>query len=255
MKKYAWLFIGALFFLPALCSGQPPAKESSEGIFFRANQAYKDGQFKRALEGYLHLIEKGHKNGRLYYNIGNTYYRIEDLGKAILFYERALLLIPRDPDLKFNLAYALDQTTDIIDEPESLISQSFFWLDDSNMREVFYFFMFVNILFFGILVIRLFSRADWTYYLFILLVIFLFIASSSLALKYYQLKWDDRAVILAKEVPVLAGPDPNDIVLFKLHEGAVIHHERSEDVWSLIHLSSEKRGWVRSKTIERIVNF
>jgi len=71
--------------------------------------------------------------------------------------------------------------------------------------------------------------------------------------KWYQLKTDDRAVILTEEVDVLAGPDPQDTVLFKLHEGAVAHHERSEDGWRLIHLTNEKRGWIRSLDLERVI--
>ena len=113
-------------------------------------------------------------------------------------------------------------------------------------------FMLLNVLFFGILLIRLFNKAEWTYYLFIILLIFAVIGSSSFALKWYQSKTDDRAVILAEEVDVLAGPDPQDTALFKLHEGAVVHQERSEDGWCLIHLSSERRGWIRSKDLEKV---
>ena len=100
---------------------------------------------------------------------------------------------------------------------------------------------------------RLFKKTEWTYYLLIVLVIFATIDSSSLALKWYQLKTDDRAVILAKEVDMLAGPYPQDTALFKLHEGAIIHHERSEDGWCLIHLSSERRGWIRSQDMEQVI--
>ena len=64
---------------------------------------------------------------------------------------------------------------------------------------------------------------------------------------------DARAVILKKEVDVLSGPDPNDTVLFKLHEGAIVKHERLEDGWALVQVSEEKRGWVPAKDLERII--
>jgi hypothetical protein len=71
--------------------------------------------------------------------------------------------------------------------------------------------------------------------------------------KWHQLRTDLRAVILAQEAAVLAGPDSNDTVLFKLHEGTTIHRERIEDGWSLIRLSESKRGWLKSSSIEQIL--
>jgi hypothetical protein len=44
-----------------------------------------------------------------------------------------------------------------------------------------------------------------------------------------------------------------NMVLFKLHKGTTVHHERSEDGWSLINLPDEKRGWIRSGALERIM--
>jgi tetratricopeptide (TPR) repeat protein len=253
MRRFIRFIICLLLFLPALSEGEVVIEKSSEEILFEANQAYKEGRFQNAVEGYLRLIEDGLENGHIYYNLGNAFFRLEDLGKAILFYERARLFIPRDADLNFNLSYARDQALDVIDAPQGFISQSFFWLDELNVYEIFLGFTFINILFFGILFIRLFHKAEWTYYAFILFLIFTFIGASSLALKWYQWKTDDRAVILAETVDVVAGPDPQDTVLFKLHEGAVVHHERSEDGWCLIHLSSERRGWIRSLDVERII--
>jgi tetratricopeptide (TPR) repeat protein len=253
MRRFTWLMAFLLFFLPALSMGKGTTEKSLEEIFFEANQAYKDGRFQDAVEGYIRVIDNGLENGHIYYNLGNASLRLGDLGKAILFYERARLFIPRDADLRFNRSYAQDQTRDVIDEPRSFIRQSFFWLDEVNIYEVFFGFTLLNVLLFGILFIRLFNKEEWTYYLFVILLIFAFIGASSLALKWYQLKTDDRAVILTEELDVLAGPDPQDTVLFKLHEGATVHHERSEDGWCLIHVSSERRGWIRSHDLEKVI--
>jgi len=252
MRRFPWLLICSLFFLSSPSLAKGPVEKSSEEIFFEANQAYRDGRFQDAAEGYLRLIENGFENGHVYYNLGNACFRLGDLGRAILFYERARLFIPRDADLNFNLSYARDKTLDAINESPTLIRQGFFWLDELNLSEVFFGFMVLNSLFFAILFVRLFNHSEWTYYLFIVLLIFALIGSSSLALKWYQVKSDERAVVLAKEVDVLAGPHPQDTVLFRLHEGTVVHHERSEDGWCLIHVSRERRGWIRSEDLEKI---
>ena len=72
-------------------------------------------------------------------------------------------------------------------------------------------------------------------------------------LKWYGWAADDRAVVLADEVEVRAGPDRGDTTLFKIHEGTVVHHERSEDDWVLLHQSKDKRGWAESEQLERVL--
>jgi tetratricopeptide (TPR) repeat protein len=227
--------------------------DSAEDFFFKANQAYREDRFHDAVDGYRHLLENGHGNGHIHYNLGNAYLRLNDLGRAILFYERARLLMPRDADLNFNLRFAHDQIRDVMPVSRSVISQSFFWLDDLTFSELFWSFFVLNVSFFLILLIRLFYRAEWTYYLFFILLIFAMITAAAFGYKWYRLNTDTRAVILNEEVNVRSGPDPYDTVLFKLHEGAIVKQERSEDGWALVHLSREKRGWVPAKDLERIL--
>ncbi len=234
----------------------PDANARTNGwdeVFFKANQAYREARFQEAIQGYDRLIRSGPRNGHLYYNLGNAYFKTEQLGPAILNYERARLVIPRDADLNFNLSYARDQMRDAIPQSQGFFQAAFFWLDSLSMGELFLGFAVLNVLFWGILFIRLFLRMEWTYYLFLILLIFWLIGGSSFGLKWYQARSDDRAVVLKKEVSILAGPDVRDTVLFKLHEGTIVHHERSEDGWSLVHLPDKKRGWVKSEAVELIL--
>jgi len=226
---------------------------SVEELYFEANRAYKEDRYPDAINGYLRLIDSGYVNGHLYYNLGNAYFRSGQLGRAILNYKRAQLLIPRDADLNFNLRYALDQTKDAISPAQNLLKQAFFWLDGITLRELMWAVALLNIMFWGILVLRLFVRYEWTYYVFIVLLIFWLVGGASLGVKWYQLKTDPRAVILTGEVDVLAGPESKDTVLFKLHEGTTIYRERTEDGWALIRLSENKRGWLKSTAIEQVL--
>jgi len=248
VKKGIGLTIALL--MAALCvTSDARADNGSEEIFFQANQAYREGHFQRAIEGYLQLIGSGHRKGHIYYNLGNAYFRTDQLGRAILAYERALLLIPRDPDLKFNLSHARDQIRDAIGDSHGSIETVFFWLRSFSCTELFGCFAVLNLLFWSVLVIRLFNRSEWLYYMLLLTFSCWFIAGLSFGLKSYQVSTDDRAVILQDEANILAGPEKSDTVLFKLHEGTVVHRERSEDGWSLVRLSDKKRGWIPSKAI------
>ena len=228
---------------------------STEELFFEANRAYKEGRFQNAIDGYLRLAENGYANGHLYYNIGNAYFRSGQLGRAILNYKRAQLLIPRDADLNFNLRYAFDQTRDAVSPSQNFLNQAFFWLDGMTLRELLWAFGVLNIMFWGILLLRLFTRPEWTYYVSIVLLIFWLVIGGSSAVKWHQLKTDQRAVILAPEADVLAGPDSKDTLLFKLHEGTTVLRERAEDGWCLVRLSESKRGWVPSSDLEPVIIF
>jgi len=245
------LFLLLLFFAAGSCraSDMPAAEE----IYFEANRAYKEDRYQEAIDGYLDLIGNGYVNGHLYYNLGNAYFRAGQLGRAILNYKRAQLLIPRDADLNFNLRYALDRSQDAVSADQNFLMQAFFWLDEVTLPELMWAFVVLNILFWGILLLRLFRRPEWTYYVFIVLLIFWLVGGVSLGVKWHQSKTDLRAVVLLGEVDVLAGPDSNDTVLFKLHEGTTIHRERIEDGWSLIRLSPSKRGWLKSSAIEQVL--
>lgn len=228
---------------------------SAEEIFFEAGKAYKKGRFRKAIEKYNLLIKSGYINGHIYYNLGNAWFRLNRIGRAILNYERAKILIPRDPDLKFNLSYAQKKTIDEIPHNRDILHTIFFWLDSLNLHEVFYTFAIINILFWGMLVAYLFFKKDWIYYILITFLILWLISGSSCALKWYWIQTDNRAVILAKEESVLAGPHEGDTILFKLHEGAIVHYERSEDGWTLIHISIQKRGWIKNSDLGRIKDF
>lgn len=226
---------------------------SADELYFEANRDYNEGRYQKAIDGYLRLVGSGYVNGHLHYNLGNAYFRSGQLGRAILSYKRAQLLIPRDADLNFNLRHALDQTQDAISPSQNFLKQAFFWLDDVTLRELLWGFAVINIMFWCLLALRLFVHPEWTYYFFIVLLIFWLVGGASLGVKWHQLNTDPRSVILVEETDVLAGPDSGDTVLFKLHEGAVIQQERTEDGWSLIRMSDGKRGWVKAADIEKVL--
>jgi tetratricopeptide (TPR) repeat protein len=236
--------------VPALCS---QAKTNGwEELFFKANQAYKEGRFQEAVDGYGNIIQSGHATGHVYYNLGNAYLRLNQMGQAILNYERARILMPRDADLNFNLGYARDQTQDAISQPKGFIGTTFFWLNTLTFDELLWGFAVLNLLFWAVLLVRLFRPSEWTYYSSLILLALWLIAGASFGLKYFQQQTDDRAVILLQEVNVLAGPDIQDTLLFRLHEGTIVHLERSEDGWSLLSLPDKKRGWVKKEALEKI---
>lgn len=77
-----------------------------------ADKAYQENDFNAAIEQYEAILQDGKESAAIYYNLGNSYYKIENIAKAILNYERALLLNPGDSDTRFNLDLAKSKTVD-----------------------------------------------------------------------------------------------------------------------------------------------
>lgn len=225
---------------------------NGEETFFKANQAYKSGDYNEAARQYLELADKGQTSPDIYYNLGNAYFRLSDYGRAILYYEKAKVGLPRDADLNYNLGYVSDRIKDAIDPPAPPLSSIFFWLGSISPNEVFTFFAVINLIFFGLLIARMFIKQEWTFILLIILIVAWLGTGVSFGVKYYQTAFDDRAVIIAPEASVHAGPDIKDTQLFKLHAGAIVKSEKKEGSWTLIRIPGDKRGWIQDSAIGMI---
>jgi tetratricopeptide (TPR) repeat protein len=79
--------------------------ESPQAVFFRGNALYAEERYPEAAAAWEQVLAGGHESGNLYFNLGNAWFKQGDVGRAILNYERARRLIPRDPDLDANLGY------------------------------------------------------------------------------------------------------------------------------------------------------
>lgn len=89
--------------------------EAAYAAGLAAAPAQAQGHFQRAARRYESLLAREGANGHLYYNLGNCHRRLGDTGRAILCYLRAEELLPRDPDVRRNLALARDQAADRVE--------------------------------------------------------------------------------------------------------------------------------------------
>jgi tetratricopeptide (TPR) repeat protein len=81
----------------------------ADAEFAKANQAYAQGHFKEAIDGYENLVRSGQWSANLFYDLGNAYFRTNDFGRAILNYERSLALEPHHPEAIANIQIARDE--------------------------------------------------------------------------------------------------------------------------------------------------
>ena len=87
-------------------SDEASAPATAELIWEVANAAYNEGRFATAAENYEAILAQGQHSAKVYFNLGNAYFKQDDLAHAILYYHRALRLEPADEDIRHNLEYA-----------------------------------------------------------------------------------------------------------------------------------------------------
>lgn len=116
IRKAMWvgLLAGLVVMVGIVMFTFAPVRAQSADVetLARANQLYENGRFAEAAQTYEQVAAQGVTDAALFYNLGNAYYKLGDSGRAILNYERAALLAPRDADVYANLAMARAQVVD-----------------------------------------------------------------------------------------------------------------------------------------------
>jgi tetratricopeptide (TPR) repeat protein len=108
MKARIRSWMGAAV-IAILGAGAVTLQAAEDPAFAQANQAYSEGRFQEAVDGYQSLVNSGRWSANLFYDLGNAWYRLGDFGKAIVNYERALALDPQHPEASANLRLARDE--------------------------------------------------------------------------------------------------------------------------------------------------
>ncbi len=216
-----------------------------------ANKYHKEEQYERAAMLYENLIRSGMTNGEIYYNLGNSYFKMGMLGKAILNYRLAELYLPRDEDLKANIVYARQLTKDRIEEKQFLpfLKEFCFWYSKLNIKELLIVFLLFNGLFWVLATIRIFWKREYQNLILLINLALVLVLGCSLALKLYNCTYKIGGVVLAKEITVRAGNGINNTALFQLHDGAEFKIIEQDGDWFKVELGDSKRGWVQSKYV------
>jgi tetratricopeptide (TPR) repeat protein len=221
-------------------------------IFYKGNTLYEEGKYDEAIHEFAKLLDRGLESGNLYYNIGNCYFKKGKLGKAILNYERAKRLIPRDSDLKSNYKFAISRLEYDIAEKSSWIKRitglfNFLSLNELTILLSSAFLMAVIFFTFRLFIPGLRKH---TLAVTVCLIIAIILLSIPLA---------QRSTLLYKEAVVISGnpevrfePIDNSTVHFTLYEGMKISTIQSKKEWTKVRRADGKVGWIKSGDIEKI---
>lgn len=223
-----------------------------------ANQAYQKNDFATAIKGYELLLQQGYRSEALYYNLGNSYYRTNDLGKAVLNYERALLLDPNDADTKHNLQLVQSQLPDEIDPlPDFFLTK--WWNGLAGLWSAQVWSILALILLWAGIVgltlwllgrVRLHKKIGFIAGSSLLIISLLAFALANNRTKNIQNS--GRAVVLQREIVMRSAPDSESKEVMKLHAGETLKLLDQIGDWYKVSLRNGEQGWLPDQSFERI---
>jgi tetratricopeptide (TPR) repeat protein len=229
-----------------------------DSLLIQGNKAYSEGRYEEAINTYEKVLSQGLEASSLYYNLGNAYYKSNKLSRAILNYERALRLDPRNEDAQFNLEFANAFVADKIEElPVPFFTRwhkalvrllsSDRWALISLASFLAFLVLFSLFLYLNRYIARKISF--WT----ALLLLILSIGSVVLARENKSMmEGENYAIVVSPSVTVKSSPDESGTDLFVIHDGTKVNVEDRVGEWKKVKLANGSIGWVTGETIEII---
>jgi tetratricopeptide (TPR) repeat protein len=254
MKFYKLFLFSILFFFLTV----PLKAADAEHIFKEATNAYQQGNYLLAIDKYESILSASVFSKELYYNLGNSYYRINQTGKAVLNYERALRLDPSDKEIQQNLQLS---TSHIVENIEP-ISDIFIVRWVKILRGLFtantwanftLIFLWLDIAGFTLWLMskeRLWKKRGFIAGLVFtpLSILLFFLAQKSSS----ELISAHFGIITAKQTAFKTSADANAPTSFNLHEGIKVEIMERASNMTRIQLPNSEEGWVESNSVEKI---
>jgi len=252
LKKVVYIFILLLGF---------SASAQQNALFDSATKAYNAGEYQSAVDIYLEILESGKHSPELYYNLGNAYYKLNQIAPSIYYYEKALLLKPNDVEIKNNLGYAQNMTLDAIDTmPETGFTKIYnsvlrlLSFDQWAYVAVVFMILFV-LLYIAFYYFRFSSRKRLSFILSIVSLFFSIIAVVFAYVEYNAYQAERYAIVFAKESSVKSEPNVKSQEAFELHEGTKVNVLDELNQWKKIQIVDGTVGWIPAEDIKVLRDF
>ena len=222
-------------------------------------QAYTDGKFADASTAWTSIEESGQKSAKLYYNLGNAWFKQGNYPKAILNYERALRLDPSYSDARYNLEFTGNFVQDKIEPvPEFIlksVARKVCYVMSSNVWAVIFLVLLAAALMMGLLFL-LGSSVGKRRAGFYCGIVLLLLSAGALSFSAWQ-KSDsvktDTAIVMSPVSSVKSSPSSGSSKdLFVIHEGTKVTILDEVGSWKNISLADGRQGWLPAADLEVI---
>lgn len=248
MRALKYLIL--LLAIPVVVMAQEPS-----ALFSKAKNAYDEGNYSAAIQDYQQILRQGIESASLHFNLGNAYFKSGEPGEAILHYEKAAKLAPRDQDIKYNLQVARARIQDQINPPPmSFVMKMYngikYWFSLNELAWTTALLALLTSLFFaGWWLLRSERLNRLAHSLFIFGTILLIFTTPLLISRTLEAHQEKYGIVLDPELKVYSGPQTLSTEVFVIHEGTKVQVEREQDNWYKIRLLDGKEGWVQDQSV------
>lgn len=223
-----------------------------------ADDEYAKGNYQQAIKDYQEILKTG-VSSEIYYNLGNAYYRTDNITQALLAYERALQLSPGDNDIRFNLQYARSKTIDKITPETEMFFVTWYhslvnftsvdrWANTAIVSIIMALLLILVFLFAP----QMWARKSGFYGSAAFLLLFAFANLFAFQQKH-ELETKQGAIVIAPTVNVKKTPAASSTDVFVIHEGTRVDiTDRGMKQWRGIKLADGREGWLKTSQIEEI---
>ena len=215
------------------------------------NKAYSDGKYEEAATQYSKILENDFESGELYFNLGNAYYKLDEIGKSIYYYEKALKFIENDEALEQNLKIARLKIIDKIEPIPKLFI--WVWIDSvihllsiENWGWISLALFCLTAIIFSLYILfanRLLFRFSWIFMILFSISVVIFIG------RIYLFETNEFGIIFETKIAVMSEPNLGAAEVFILHEGTKIKVNRKLNDWIEISIADGKTGWCRANSV------
>jgi tetratricopeptide (TPR) repeat protein len=244
------------WFVAAILLSQPTA--SPRDVFQRAEELYQQEHYTEAVQEYETLRSQGIRDGVLYYNLGNAYFKSGQLGPAILNYERALRQMPGDEDARANLAYANELIVDVVQKPSlpgyvAWAVRLYEQLSPDFCAALLSICFLVGGVATSLLIVGVWPRLKTpAVYTLVAAGLITILSATVLTAKVQSSGESEEAIVLVQETDVRSGPGESNPQLAEIHEGLKVAVLGAREGWLQVSLPTGLTGWVRQSDAEII---
>ncbi len=249
------LIIFGLLVFSLSVTGQTAYQES---LVEQANQLYNAAEYKEAVSQYESVISSGFESASLYFNLGNAFFKLNEIPSAILFYEKAFKLDPTNEDIRFNLALANSRIIDKMEPlPEFFIKS--WWkaardiYSSNQWAKIGIFFFIAGLLSLLVFIVApsVFAR-KLSFWSFLFLTSFMALSFIFSVSSYREYSRQKSGIIFTPTVTVKSSPAETSVDLFVIHEGTKVQITDKVEGWSEVRLANGNVGWIRTDTFRPI---
>lgn len=224
----------------------------NDSLFVSANSDYAKQEYNAAIKKYNLILSSNLESPELYYNLANSFFKINEIHQAIYYYEKALKIKPDFDDAKENLEICNLQLIDKIEEIPELMITSLYNNIINFLSLKNWIYLTLIFIWFSLIVFSYNSIVKKNKKYVLYLVIFSFFLFFITTKKYNQNINVKEAIIYSSVINVMSAPSEQSTNLFSLHIGTKVKIEDQIENWVNIRIANGKKGWVLIENLKEI---